>query len=301
VRHTLPLLFFDTVARVGSIRAAAEQLSITSSALNRRILALEEELGVELFERSAQGVRLNSAGELFIQHARAQLADLERVRSRIADLSGMRRGLVRISATRDLARHFMPAQVQRYRHLFPGVRFEVRAQGRSEAEDALDSQQTDLACVTEPMRMHDFHVLLQTPQPIYAIAPQRHPLMRKQLLRLHDLAEQTLALPPRGDGIRELLEQSAARRLLPLQVAVESDDPGLLESMAAQEQTLCFCVQAGLGPHLSRQGLAQLPLDPRDVRPALLMLGQRRSTALPVAAAKFAEELRRSLAASEGE
>ncbi|HBA34791.1 MAG TPA: hypothetical protein DCZ12_11720, partial [Gammaproteobacteria bacterium] len=51
MRHLLTLRFIDAVARVGSIRKAGETLAITSTALNRRILAIEEELGVEIFER----------------------------------------------------------------------------------------------------------------------------------------------------------------------------------------------------------------------------------------------------------
>ena len=48
MRHTLPLKYLDAFAQTNSIRSAAEQLSITPSALNRRILSIEEELGVEL-------------------------------------------------------------------------------------------------------------------------------------------------------------------------------------------------------------------------------------------------------------
>ena len=49
---------------------------------------MEEELGVSLFERLPQGVRLTSAGELFLQMSRMHLADLDRVKSQIADLKG---------------------------------------------------------------------------------------------------------------------------------------------------------------------------------------------------------------------
>jgi len=88
MRHQLPLKYLDTVARVGSIRKAAEQLAITSSALNRRIIAMEKDLGVPLFDRVAKGVRLNAAGELVIHHIRTQLADMDRVKSQIHDLQG---------------------------------------------------------------------------------------------------------------------------------------------------------------------------------------------------------------------
>ena len=67
--------FIDAVARAGSIRRAADELAITSTALNRRILSLEEELGSPIFERMARGVRLNTAGEIFIHHIRNQLSD----------------------------------------------------------------------------------------------------------------------------------------------------------------------------------------------------------------------------------
>ena len=94
MRFMTSLRFIDAVAKEKSIRKAAEKLAITSTALNRRILQIEDEIGQPLFERLASGVRLNTAGELFVQHIRAQQADLARVQSQLADLSGMRRGHV---------------------------------------------------------------------------------------------------------------------------------------------------------------------------------------------------------------
>ena len=99
MRYMTTIRFIDAVARAGSIRKAADELAITSTALNRRILAVEEELGAPIFERLARGVRLNSAGEIFIHHIRNQISDMERVRTQIADLAGERRGSVAIART----------------------------------------------------------------------------------------------------------------------------------------------------------------------------------------------------------
>ena len=55
MRALITLKFVETVARTGSIRRAAEQLAITSTALNRRILALEEELDYPLLNACPQG------------------------------------------------------------------------------------------------------------------------------------------------------------------------------------------------------------------------------------------------------
>src|ERR1700741_3142307 len=103
------LRYVDEVARAGSIRKAAEQLHVTASAVNRRVMELEEELGAPLFERRPRGVRLTAAGELFVRYAREQATDLERVKSQIEDLKGLRRGTVRIACSQPLAHEFLPA------------------------------------------------------------------------------------------------------------------------------------------------------------------------------------------------
>ena len=56
--------YFMVVARTGSLRKAAEQLFISVSAVHRQIVLAEEELGVALFERLPQGLKLTLAGEL---------------------------------------------------------------------------------------------------------------------------------------------------------------------------------------------------------------------------------------------
>ena len=70
MQHIKLLESFIAVARSNSIREAADATSLTSSALNRRILDLEAELGAPLFERHARGTRLTSAGEIYLAYAR---------------------------------------------------------------------------------------------------------------------------------------------------------------------------------------------------------------------------------------
>ena len=66
-------LYFDAVVRHGSIRRAAEALRIASSALNRRVLDLEEEIGTILFDRLQGGVRLTAAGESTLVNIQASM------------------------------------------------------------------------------------------------------------------------------------------------------------------------------------------------------------------------------------
>jgi len=70
--------YFQLVARLGSIRQAALVLSVAPSSISRVIKQLEDELGTPLFERIRQRLKLTSAGELMLYHARVSTAELNR-------------------------------------------------------------------------------------------------------------------------------------------------------------------------------------------------------------------------------
>jgi DNA-binding transcriptional LysR family regulator len=85
--HTIVLRYLDQATRAGSIRRAAEQLNVPSSAVNRQILRLETEIGVPIFERRGNGVRLTPAGEVLLRQTRQTLVELRRARLETAAAS----------------------------------------------------------------------------------------------------------------------------------------------------------------------------------------------------------------------
>ena len=186
MKHLLPLTYIDAVTKAGSIRKAAETLAITSTALNRRILAMEEELGVPIFERLPRGVRLTTAGEILIHHIREQLTDMERVKSQIADLTGERRGHVSIACSQALLSFFLPEQITIYRKEHPAVTFSILLRDRAAAEQALTDFSADLLLVFEPIRLFEFQTLLNIRQPLHAVMEKDHPLAKQESLRLRE-------------------------------------------------------------------------------------------------------------------
>src|ERR1700729_38998 len=86
------LTYVDAVARYGSIRKAADALNVASSALNRQILDLETDLGAPLFERLPRGVRMTSAGEVFLAYTRQAISELKAGESQVEQLRGLGRG-----------------------------------------------------------------------------------------------------------------------------------------------------------------------------------------------------------------
>ena len=295
MRHLQVLRYVERIARAGSLRSAAEELGITPSALNRRILGLEEELGVEIFERHPAGLRPNIAGEILLKHIRDQLADMERVKSRIADLSGMRAGHINIAATRELVQYFLPALIKRHLQEFPAVTFRVNLYERGEAEHSLADNTNDIALVFEPMRLNELHAACMVGQQMFCIMAANHPLAGRADVSIYDCIGYPLLLPTRPEGIRVMLDKVAGKVGLTLEPALESNSLDLLRLMSQDSLSLSFAVEVNLRPGLERDGLVPVPLNLQGVAPGALVAGYLRGRTLPVAAARFLEGLDREL------
>ena len=184
MRHQTTLRFIDAIARAGSIRRASERMAITPSALNRRLLAVEEEMDAQLFERLATGVRLSAAGELFLGHARRQMADMERIRSQIEDMKGARRGHVSFGVDTSLAMESFAEAIGRYQEAHPNVTFEVDRMDRSATQAHIADYRIDLACVIQPEVFPNLTTLAVAPANVVAVMDSSHPLAGHEVYHL---------------------------------------------------------------------------------------------------------------------
>lgn len=290
MRHMTPFRDIDTIARVGSIRKAAEVLCISPTALNRRLLTIEEDFGVPIFERTARGLRLSAPGELILYHMRNQLSEHERLRTQIAHLSGAQSGNVAIAASQALLPSFLPEQISLFRKSHPDVSFSVHLRDREAAESALQDYSADIAIVLEPVKLSVFRNVMSVKQPICCLMAEGHPLARKAVLRLGDCAEYPVALPEAQYGVRYLLDRALMRGLFSIVPAIESDSFEFLRNLPQYEDILTFSIPISL-PSQPIPGLVQRMIDPRDVEPGQLSVGYLNGRTLPVAAASFLEHV----------
>jgi DNA-binding transcriptional LysR family regulator len=296
VRHLKTLRYFDQVARSGSIRKAAEAMNVTPSALNRRVMDIEDEVGALLFERLPRGMRLTAAGEVFARYVRNQFADTERVLSHLEDLKGLKRGTVRIACSQALAHGFMPQVIGAFQRSSPRIDFEVSISDHERAMRALATLEVDVVLVFRPPPLPNFQALLTIRQPLVAVMAESHPLAAKSVVRLSECRQYPLALPERSFGGRQLLDEVASRTGLSLDPAVQSNSFEFLRGCLLHNDAISFQIEVGALPaHLAAYGIVCRALDPRDVPVGNLVLGQLRERNLPVAAAMFCEHLKTSL------
>lgn len=289
MNHLRFLSYVDEVARVGSIRQAADRLHIAPSAVNRRILDIEEELGTPLFERLPRGVRLTAAGELFVAYIRSRSAQLEQVRSEIEDLQGLRRGSVKVVASQALAPAFLPKAVATFRASHPQVTVQVSIADHLQAIRSLRNFESDLALVFNLAPDSDIECIAEIEQKLVATMHRNHPLANKRDLRLRDCMEYPLVLPIRDLGGRQLLEQFLLRGSIKLRPVVESNSFEFMRGYLNYEQGISF--QIAIGAVTEGDELVAREISDRGFPRGQLILASLRGRQLPVIAHAFAEGL----------
>ena len=286
--------YIDEVARAGSVRQAAERLHVTPSALLRRIQDVEHDLGAPIFERDTTGVKLTAAGEIFLAWIRSQESDLRRVYSQIEDLSGLKRGEVSIACSQAV-QSFVVEHIKLFRQAHPLVRFRVTIADHNSALTALSDYAADLVLVFRPPHAIELQPIMTLGQRMVAIMAHDHPLAERASLRLRDLADYEIALPGASFGGREIIEQILSKTSMRLNVMVEANSFSVLADMVRGGQLMTFQIEIGALRHKDDPELAIRPVDDADLAHGPLVLGQLKGRALPLPAAKFAEQLSASL------
>lgn len=288
-------VYLETVARAGSIRKAAERLNVASTALNRKILEIEAQVGTPLFERLPRGVRLTAAGEVVIAMVRRSLADLSSASSQIEQLRGLVRGMVRIACAESVAHDLVPAQIAAYQERHPGVQFQVMVGASVGLLASLLADEADLLLAHDIPPSPQLVEIASIEQPLYALMRPDHVLADRPRLRLADCQPHRVALGAATFGSRRLIDALVARLRLSLNVVFEASTVEALKVYAEETGAICFQFEIGTRREARGGHLVALPLVDRELSRSRLVLASRAGRMLPIASAGFAEQLKANL------
>jgi len=295
MQHVRSLSYFVAVAQHKSIREAAEVMHLSSSALNRHILDLEEDLGAQLFERHARGVRLSAAGEAYLAYAKRALRDAELVHSHIDALRGLRRGHISVAAVAAIADQRLIDLVVKFQRAYPQVGFTLAVVGAESVVDAVLQNDADLGLAFNLSVQSDFHELASKNYSIHAIVTNDHPLARQETVSIFSLQEYPIALGDRSWGGRRLLDEYLHKTGLRLQPQIVSNSFDVLTKFITMTQGVCFQIRPGSQAEAIDGNLVAIPIAELKKYQRVMVLGSLKGRALPVAAALFSEMLKKEL------
>tara|TARA_A100001391_G_scaffold146973_1_gene104463 strand:- start:37933 stop:38880 length:948 start_codon:yes stop_codon:yes gene_type:complete len=297
--HSPAVLYFDAVRRAGSIREAARRLHVASSAVNRQILKLEDEIGVPLFERLPGGLKLTAAGEVFARHAIVVLQDAERARSELDALKGLRTGHVEVATVEGVTSDLLPTVIGRLRQDYPNITIGIATLGSQAIPETVTSGAADLGLAFALPRTAELRQLYLARFRLGAVVAPDHPLARRAEVSLATCMAYPLVLAKQDLSVHHLMRPAMERAGAENRGVVRSGSVELSKELARRGIGIAFQTRIGLEADLDQASLVHLPLN--DAGPVYSDLGiyTRAGRALPVAVDAFARLLGDEMARRE--
>lgn len=249
LRH---LRYFEAVARLSHVTRAAAELHIAQPALSKQISQLEEELGIQLFDRVGRNVRLTEAGEALLPHARAVMAQVLAARAEMDERIGLHKGRATIGTPPTVGTQLLPGVLAAFHRRYPGIELCLREAGVQTLLELLETGMTDVAVVTLPVTDHHLTVKPLFSEELVVVVWRDHPLAECRQVRFSDLANEPWILAPENYELREATLNACQRAGFTPRVILDG----------SEMDTLLRFVATGLGialvPKLAVQGLSDL-------------------------------------------
>ncbi|MEU0368711.1 LysR family transcriptional regulator [Streptomyces sp. NPDC006283] len=228
---------FHEVVRTGSYSAAARVLGYTQPAITQQMKALERDVGTPLFIRVGRGMRLTEAGEALSRQATAILDSMSAAQEQINALTRLRAGRVRICAFPSANSTLVPETLARLTAAHPAIRVDLLENEPPESLQRLARGECDISLAFTYPGLHEEvpDELVEIPlleDQLTVLLPGGHPLARRRVVRLADLAgERWIAGCPRCRA--NLLHECAEVGFVP-DIAFMTDDNLAVQSLVAE-------------------------------------------------------------------
>jgi len=290
------LRYFLTVAREGGINRAAEILHITQPTLSRQLAALEDEVGVKLFERGARKITLTNEGMLLRRRAEEILSLVDRTQTELLEQDQLVEGRVVIGCGELAAVGLLPEIITSFHEKYPLVTYDIYTANADVVKEQMEKGLADIGILLEPIDIEKFDFLrLKHRERWVALMRPDDPLAVQETVSPKNLKEKPLILPSRANVRNELSnwfgdEFSEAQVLFTSNLATNG----------------ALMVQAGLGYSITIEGaipfwdekkIASRPLSPEIVSDSVF--AWKRSQPLTPAVEKFVDEVKCFLGITE--
>lgn len=287
--------YFQLVARLGSIRQAALVLSIAPSSISRVLKQLEDEIGTPLFERVRQRLKLTSAGELMLYHARVSTAELNRASEKINELHGLRRGRVSVSVIESAARGLMPKVLSEFWARHPEINVDIKVVGSQQASEALAEGDCDLAVAFDVQVPRHVRRIAMVSLPLGVLAPPGSRFASKKHIKLFELSGERVILSDQSLMLGISVEEAFNRSLIELTRRSRTNSIGLMVDLANMNLGTVLQTRVGIEREIADGTLVFVPLRDPKIGPRRLMLLARSEKEMPDAASAFGALLAREI------
>lgn len=234
-------------------------LNIAQSTLSQQVRQLEDELGVQLFERNSHAISLTEAGAELLPFARRTLHEADSCVARIHDLDQLLAGTLNIGVTYSFS-PILTETLMEFMKKYPRVKLNIYYKPMVELMAMLEARAVDFVLAFRPsesMPVIESHMLFDNH--LAVIVKESHPLAGLDSVSLADIGKFNLALPSKGLQARNAFDTYLAAHPAPLNIRIELNEVNILLELIKRGNLVTILAEATV---YNQTGVKAIPLTP---------------------------------------
>ena len=247
------LAVFDAVAKHNSINKAADEVSLSHSAVSVALKELESSLGVQLFERKKRTLHLNQNGRRLQSHARSILHLMEELEGRVKQPSLT--GMLRLAAGATAGHNLLPPLCAQFMSDHPEVSLNVLVCSSAEVAERVDAMKQDIGFIDATINRSSLKVIPWIVDDAVIFCAPTHDFAG-ETVKAADLHNETWLMQPLGSFTRATLSTELRKFTTTLKVGIESNSIDTLKTMAGLGAGIGCLSRRLIQPELDRGVLA---------------------------------------------
>lgn len=270
------LRYFVAIVDHGSLSRAALILHVAQPALTQQLRQLEQELGVQLLHRTAQGVLSTDAGKVFYEHAQAILKQVADARSAVAQSAERPSGSVTLGLPHSISGALALPLLMATRAQYPEITLQLTEELTGNLSDQLKSGRVNLAVLFDDGQLTQFATTPLAEEELHFICRADAAYAKgEQSLTLEQALAATLILPGLQHGVRPRIESVAREAGLSLSNVIEINSIAILKSALLADMGATILPSAPVLDELQRGALRALRIHSPSISRTVVLCGSR--------------------------
>jgi DNA-binding transcriptional LysR family regulator len=245
------LNLFRHIVEAGSITRGAERANLALAAASTRIRKMELALGAELLVRGRQGVVPTQAGRTLLQHARAILAQTERLQEDLGPYARGLAGQVRVLSNTNALTEFLPETLSSFLTTYPDISVDLEERLSDEIVGLIAEGAADIGIVAGTVDYGGLHTYPFRSDRFVLVVARNHPLAARSRISFAEVLDYDMVGLDRASALQRFLADKASRIGRPLKLRVQ------LRSFDAICRLVECNVGVGIVPETTAQRIAK--------------------------------------------
>jgi DNA-binding transcriptional LysR family regulator len=228
------LAYFHEVAKYKSFTKASTVLHLSQPSLSKMVKSLEDELEMELLDRSSRQIELTEAGEIVFEQSKMILESLDNLSSNLYDVMNLKKGKIKIGIPPLIGFLFFPKIIKKFQTLYPDIQIQMVEHGANKVQQEVNDGLLDLAVVVVPIKEDKFEIVSFLTEQLMLFVHSSHPLAQRKSVEMKDLHDESFILFKEGFTLHDrVIEECLTAGFRP-KIAYESSQWDFISGMIGE-------------------------------------------------------------------